>query len=166
MGKSLSLLGLEVVYDVAHNIAKIETHGGKKLIIHRKGATRSFFAGHPDIPDDYKSAGQPVIVPGTMGTSSFVLAGTEGAMKETWGSTCHGAGRMMSRSQILKQLRGEQLKERLGHQGILVLSDSWKTLAEEAPEAYKDVTEVVDVCHKAGIAKKVAKMKPLGVIKG
>lgn len=189
-GKSIWQLGLEVVYDVAHNIAKFEEHiisngdepkgsdtpssinqshpkkNTRRLLVHRKGATRSFSAGHSEIPRDYKSVGQPVIVPGTMGTSSFILVGTDLAMKETWGSSCHGAGRVMSRSQILKQVRGEQLKERLTNQGIMVLSDSWKTLAEEAPEAYKDVGEVVDVCHKAGIAKKVAKLKPLGVIKG
>ncbi len=176
LSKSISDIGLEVVYDVAHNIAKFEEHivsddnaqegRRRRLLIHRKGATRSFPAKHPDIPKDYITVGQPVIVPGTMGTESYLLIGTEYAMKETWGSTCHGAGRMMSRSQILRQVRGEELKNRLRDQGISVLSESWKTLAEEAPEAYKDVTEVVDVCHNAGISKKVAKMKPLGVIKG
>jgi tRNA-splicing ligase RtcB len=159
-------LGLEVVYDVAHNIGKFEEHQGRRLIVHRKGATRSFPAGHAAIPADYRAVGQPVLIPGTMGTESYVLCGTETAMAETWGSTCHGAGRVMSRSQALKGTRGEQLARELAAQGIVVQSDSWKTLAEEAPSAYKDVTEVVDVCHHAGISRKVARLKPLGVVKG
>ncbi|MHB9155536.1 MAG: RtcB family protein [Endomicrobiales bacterium] len=159
-------LGLEVVYDVAHNVGKFEEHGGRKLIVHRKGATRAFPAGHPAIPEDYRSVGQPVLVPGTMGTESYVLVGTEQAMKETWGSTCHGAGRVMSRTQALKGARGQELARDLKRHGILVQSDSWKTLAEEAPTAYKDVSEVVEICHQAGISRKVARLKPRGVVKG
>ncbi|MCB4792285.1 MAG: RtcB family protein [Elusimicrobia bacterium] len=166
LGSSPKDLGLEVVYDVAHNIGKFEEHKGKKLFVHRKGATRAFAKGHPDIPDGYKQIGQPVLVPGTMGTESYVLTGTQQAMDETWGSTCHGAGRVMSRTQALKGTRGSELAGRLEKQGIHVKSESWKTLAEEAPSAYKDVSKIVEICHMAGISKKVAKLKPLGVIKG
>ena len=151
--KSPKDLGLELVYDVAHNIGKFEEHGGKKIFIHRKGATRSY----PNIP---------VLIPGTMGTASYVLVGTEQALKETMGSTCHGAGRVMSRTQALKGMRGSELAKQLESEGITVQAKEWKTLAEEAPSAYKDVNMVVDVCHRAGISKKVAKMHPLGVIKG
>ncbi|MDI6641664.1 MAG: RtcB family protein [Elusimicrobiota bacterium] len=170
LSKKQSELGLEVVYDVAHNIGKFEEHiisGQKqKLIVHRKGATRAFPAGSSVLPDDYRSVGQPVLIPGTMGTASYVLVGTQKAMDETWGSTCHGAGRMMSRTKILGNVRGEQVVSELEGKGIMVKSDSWKTIAEEAPQAYKDVDKVVEVCHCAGISKKVAKLKPLGVIKG
>lgn len=166
LSRPVSGIGLELIYDVAHNIAKREKHEGKEVLVHRKGATRAFAAGHSDIPSSYKATGQPVILPGTMGTASYVLVGTESAMKETWGSNPHGAGRVMSRSQILKKVRGEQLKNRLASEGIYVVSESWKTLAEEAPEAYKDISEVVAVCVGAGISKKVARMRPLGVIKG
>ncbi|MBN1823504.1 MAG: RtcB family protein [Endomicrobiales bacterium] len=166
LGASPKELGVEIVYDVAHNIGKFEEHAGKKLFVHRKGATRAFSRNHKDIPARYKQAGQPVIVPGTMGTESYVLLGTEEAMKQTWGSSCHGAGRMMSRTQALKLERGQEVSRKLEASGITVRSDSWKTLAEEAPAAYKDVGEVAGVCEAAGIAKKVARMKPLGVIKG
>jgi len=163
-------LGMVLIYDVAHNIGKIEEHlvEGKKrtLCIHRKGATRAFPQGHPDVPKDYNSVGQPVIIPGTMGSTSYVLVGTQRAMQETWGSTCHGAGRVMSRTKALHEVRGEQLQRELGERGIIVQAKGYKTLAEEAPSAYKDVDEVVDVCHNAGISKKVAKMRPIGVIKG
>ncbi|MBI5573365.1 MAG: RtcB family protein [Elusimicrobia bacterium] len=151
--KSPKDLGLELVYDVAHNIGKFEEHAGIKIFIHRKGATRSF-------------PNTPVLIPGTMGTASYVLVGTEQALKETFGSTCHGAGRVMSRTQALKGERGSELAKRLFGEGITVQSKEWKTLAEESPAAYKDVNLVVEVCHQAGISKKVAKMKPLGVIKG
>jgi tRNA-splicing ligase RtcB len=157
---------IEVVYDVAHNIGKFETHAGRKLLVHRKGATRAFPKGNASIPEGYASCGQPVLVPGTMGTESYVLAGTEKAMQDTWGSVCHGAGRVMSRTQALKGIRGEVLAKDLEKQGIIVKCDSWKTLAEEAPSAYKDVAEVVGVCELAGISKKVARMRPLGVVKG
>ena len=163
-------LGLYVIYDVAHNIAKIEEHevDGKrlKLCVHRKGATRAFPPGHPAIPEDYKEMGQPVLVPGDMGTFSYVLVGTERAMKETFGSTCHGAGRLMSRAAALRTKRGEEVERELKERGILVRSASRKTLAEEMPEAYKDVTEVVEACHGAGISRKVARMRPIGVVKG
>lgn len=169
--KSWSDLGLCLVYDVAHNVAKIERHkvNGKEktLCIHRKGATRAFPPGHPDVPERYKDAGQPVIIPGDMGTHSYLLAGTQAAMEESFGSTCHGAGRCMSRSAAIRQCRGRRIdKELLDKSGILVRAKGRSTLAEEAPEAYKDVEEVVNVVHEAGISKKVARMKPLGVIKG
>ncbi|MCX7940720.1 MAG: RtcB family protein, partial [Endomicrobia bacterium] len=123
-------------------------------------------AGWQGIPQTYKNTGQPVLVPGSMGTASYVLVGTKKAIEETWGSTCHGAGRVSSRSAILKSVRGEELAHQLKEKGILVKSDSWKTLAEEAPQAYKNVDEVVEICHQSGISKKVARLKPLGVIKG
>ncbi|MFA5857757.1 MAG: RtcB family protein [Elusimicrobiota bacterium] len=163
-------LGLDVVYDVAHNIGKIEEHtvNGKlkKVVIHRKGATRSFAAGRSEIPTDYRVYGQPVLVPGSMGTASYVLVGTEKAMSETWGSTCHGAGRVMSRTEALKRKRGEDVVNELNAQGIMIKSKSRKTIAEEMPQAYKDVNAVVDVCHESGIARRVARMVPVGVIKG
>lgn len=163
-------LGMSVVYDVCHNIGKIEEHevGGKKmkLCVHRKGATRAFPKGHPEIPEKYRSVGQPVLIPGTMGTYSYVAVGTERAMKETFGTTCHGAGRAMSRTKASKQINGHQLRSDLEKEGILVRTDSYRGLAEEAPFAYKDVNEVVDVCHQAGISLKVARLKPLAIVKG
>ena len=164
--KSPKEIGLEQIYDVAHNIGKFEEYGGKKYIVQRKGATRAFPKNYPGIPKVYKDVGQPVLVPGSMGTASYVLVGTEKAIEETWGSTCHGAGRVSSRSAILKSVRGEELARELKEKGILVKSDSWKTLAEEAPQAYKNVDEVVEICHQSGISKKVARLKPLAVIKG
>jgi tRNA-splicing ligase RtcB len=167
---SPSALGMSVVYDVAHNIAKLEEHiiGGKKLrlVVHRKGATRAFGPGHPELPPRYRSTGQPVIIPGDMGRASYVLVGTGQAMAETFGSTCHGAGRLLSRHQAIKQARGRNIPEELGTQGIFVRSASKKTLAEEMPEAYKDVSQVVEVVHRAGISRKVARLRPLGVVKG
>jgi len=169
-GMGAEKLGLQLVYDVAHNIAKFEEYeiDGKRrrLCVHRKGATRAFGPGHPDIPSDYRDIGQPVIIPGDMGTASYVLVGTEKAIQESFGSTCHGAGRVWSRSRALREVRGYEVKSRLQREGILVLSVSTKTLAEETPEAYKDVDEVVEVTHNAGISAKVARMRPLGVIKG
>ena len=159
-------LGMNLVYDVAHNIAKFETHEGKKLCVHRKGATRAFPAGHPDLPEDYRDVGQPVIIPGDMGRNSYVLVGTERAMQETWGSTCHGAGRVMSRHAAIKAARGKSISRELKEKGITVRAKGMKTLAEEAPEAYKDVNRIVEVVHNAGISKRVAKMKPIGVVKG
>jgi len=169
--KSWSNLGLSLVYDVAHNIAKMERHkvnGNEKILcVHRKGATRAFPPNHPDVPEDYKEAGQPVIIPGDMGSFSYVLAGASGAMEETFGSTCHGAGRNMSRSAAIRQCRGRQIdRELFDKHGIIIRAKGRSTLAEEAPEAYKDVGDVVDVVHEAGISKKVARMRPLGVIKG
>lgn len=163
-------VGLEVVYDVAHNICKVENHliDGKdrKVYVHRKGATRAFGAGSEDIPSDYRSVGQPVIVPGSMGTASYVLVGTKSAEEETFSSVCHGAGRLTSRHGALRSFRGEQVKAALEQKGILVRAASWKVIAEEAPAVYKDVDEVVRVCQDAGIARIVAKLRPMGVCKG
>lgn len=163
-------LRLEPVYDVCHNIAKLETHEWngveKKLCVHRKGATRAFPPGHPDIPPDYQDVGQPVLIPGDMGRCSYVLVGTEQAYKETFGSTCHGAGRVMSRQKAKKAARGRSIARELEEQGIVVRGASLATLVEEMPEAYKDVNDVVQVVHDAGISKKVARLKPIGVIKG
>ena len=169
-GKSQRELGLEQIYDVCHNIAKIEeyTIDGQKLTlcVHRKGATRAFPAGHPDIPDIYRNIGQPVLIPGDMGRCSYILLGTETAMKESFGSTCHGAGRVQSRAEAKRHLRGAEVARALAARGITVRSGSMGSLAEEASEAYKDVTEVVEVVHKAGISRKVARATPIGVIKG
>lgn len=161
---------LDIVYDVAHNIAKIETYevNGKKmkLCIHRKGATRAFGSKNPEIPQKYQEIGQPVLIPGSMGTASFVLVGTKEAEKISFSTTCHGAGRRMSRHQAKRQWRGSELKQQLEKQGIVVRAGSMSGLAEEAPLAYKDVEAVVDVVDGVGIAKKVARLKPLAVIKG
>jgi len=163
-------LGLDLVYDVAHNNAKLERHrvDGKErdLWVHRKGATRAFPPGHPDLPDAYRDLGQPVFIPGDMGRYSFVLVGTEGAYHETFGSTCHGAGRRKSRRQSKRDTRGRDLKREFAEQGIEVRATSGATVAEEVPEAYKDVSNVVDVVHQAGIGRKVARLRPLGVLKG
>jgi tRNA-splicing ligase RtcB len=163
-------LGLELIYDVAHNIAKMEEHQvngkTKKLCVHRKGATRAFPPGHPETPAAYQKTGQPVLIPGDMGRYSFVLVGTEKALTETFGSTCHGAGREMSRHAALKVARGRNIIQELAAQGIIVKGAGRATVDEEIPEAYKDVEAVVEVAHGAGISKKVAKLKPLGVIKG
>jgi tRNA-splicing ligase RtcB len=163
-------LGITLIYDVAHNIAKIEEHNvnGKKmkLVVHRKGATRAFPPGHPELPEVYKNLGQPVLIPGDMGRVSFVLLGTEKAMKETFGSTCHGAGRVMSRHQAIRRAKGRSIWREMEDRGIIVKSAGRETLAEEMSEAYKDISNVVDVVHKAGISKKVARLRPIGVIKG
>ncbi|HOK79412.1 MAG TPA: RtcB family protein [bacterium] len=163
-------LGLFVVYDVAHNIAKYEKHSfeGKNdyVYVHRKGATRAFPKGHEAVCDIYKNIGQPVIIPGTMGTSSYVLVGTQQALNETWGSTCHGAGRLMSRAQAIKKSKGRKIEEELLALGVMAKAKSRGGLAEEIPEAYKDVDEIVKVVEQAGLSTKVAKMKPLAVIKG
>jgi tRNA-splicing ligase RtcB len=155
---------------VAHNIAKIENYmiDGKSqtLCVHRKGATRAFPSGHPDIPAIYSNIGQPVLIPGDMGRYSYIAVGTETAMQESFGSTCHGAGRIQSRNAAKKGLRGSDIVYKLGQRGIIVKADSMSALAEEASEAYKDVAEVVDVANKAGISRKVARARPMGVIKG
>ena len=165
-----SELGLELLYDVAHNIAKLEDHmvdgSARKLCVHRKGATRAFPPEHPEIPAKYSSIGQPVIIPGDMGTASYVLVGTQRAMEETFGSTCHGAGRMLSRKAAIRATRGRPLQRELEDQGIFVRARGRETLQEEAPEAYKDVDEVVNAAHGAGISRRVARMKPLAVMKG
>jgi tRNA-splicing ligase RtcB len=163
-------LGMGLVYDVAHNMAKIEEHtvnGQKrKLIVHRKGATRAFPPGHPELPDVYKRTGQPVLIPGDMGRASYVLVGAEKAMEETFGSSCHGAGRIMSRHQAIRRAKGRAIWRELSDKGIIVRSAGRETLAEEMPEAYKDISNVVDVVHNAGIAKKVVRLRPMGVVKG
>ena len=163
-------LGMGLIYDVAHNIAKVEEHvvnGDKmKLIVHRKGATRAFPPGHPELPEIYRHIGQPVLIPGDMGRVSFVLLGTEKAMQETFGSTCHGAGRVMSRHQAIKRAKGRAIWREMEDKGIIVRAAGRGTLAEEMSEAYKDISNVVDVVHNAGISKKVARLRPLGVIKG
>ncbi len=160
---------LKLLYDVAHNIAKVEEHevdGEKlKLIVHRKGATRAFPPGHPELPEKYKETGQPVIVPGSMGTSSYILVGTQDS-KEAWYSVCHGAGRTMSRKKATRTISGQEVVKRLNQRGIIIKCRSWRGIAEEAPQAYKNVDEVVDVVHKAGLSKKVARLVPLAVIKG
>jgi len=169
-GQSRRELGLEQVYDVAHNIAKIEeyTVDGKQqtLCVHRKGATRAFPAGHPDVPDIYRKIGQPVLIPGDMGRCSYVALGTETAMKETFGSTCHGAGRVQSRSAAKRSLRGADVAQALAARGITIRAGSLASLAEEASEAYKDVSDVVEVTQRAGISLKVVRSVPMGVIKG
>lgn len=163
-------LGINLLYDVAHNIAKIEEHvvndTSTKLIVHRKGATRAFPPGHLELPDDYRLLGQPVIIPGDMGRASYVLLGTERGMKDSFGSTCHGAGRVMSRHRAVKTARGRSIAREMEEQGIIVRAAGRGTIAEEMPEAYKDVTDVVNVVHKAGLSRKVAKLRPLAVIKG
>jgi tRNA-splicing ligase RtcB (3'-phosphate/5'-hydroxy nucleic acid ligase) len=167
---SQSKLGLSLVYDVCHNIAKIEKHTVNNRVtevcVHRKGATRSFPPGNPAVPSRYRSVGQPVLIPGDMGRASYVLCGTEKAMEETFGSTCHGAGRVMSRSQAIKVSKGRSIYKEMETRGIYVKAASRETLAEEAPEAYKDVSKVVNVVHNAGISRLVAKIVPLGSIKG
>jgi len=170
MGIGEAAAGLELIYDVTHNIAKIEEHDvdGKKeqLCVHRKGATRAFPAGHPDIPRKYSKIGQPILIPGDMGRVSYILVGTEKAMQETWGSTCHGAGRRESRAAAKKQQSGRDVLSWMESKGIAVRAGSISGLAEEAPEAYKDVTDVVRVAHGAGISRKVARTRPIAVVKG
>jgi tRNA-splicing ligase RtcB len=163
-------LGGSLVYDVSHNIAKFETHkvNGemKRVCVHRKGATRAFPKGHPLIPEIYKDVGQPVFIPGDMGRASFVLVGTEAALDQTFGSSCHGAGRVLSRTKALKLGRGRDIISELGEKGIIVMARGRRTVNEEMPDAYKPVENVVDVVHNAGIADKVARLRPIGVVKG
>ncbi|MFC2131370.1 RtcB family protein [Bacteroidota bacterium] len=161
---------LQLLYDVAHNIAKIEEHtidGSKrKVMVHRKGATRAFPALHPEVPVEYRQVGQPVLIPGSMGTASYILAGLPGSMEQSFGSACHGSGRLLSRTAARKMAAGEDIKAQLNTQGISVQTGSMKGLSEEAPHAYKDVESVVDVVEMAGIARKVVRLKPLAVVKG
>jgi tRNA-splicing ligase RtcB len=165
---SAESMDMNIIYDVCHNIAKIEEHEieGKKrkVYVHRKGATRSFGPGKSEVPLKYRDIGQPVLIPGDMGTESYLLRGT--TAKETFGSTCHGAGRVMSRSEAVRRWRGETIINELKKKGIYAHPASLKVMAEEAPDAYKDVTQVVNVTHGAGISLKVAKLLPLGVVKG
>jgi len=163
-------LGLELVYDVCHNIAKFEVHQvdgrERRVCVHRKGATRAFPPAHPDLPEDYKEVGQPVLIPGDMGRYSYVLVGTERAMEESFGSTCHGAGRLLSRHQAKKAARGRAVADELRKKGIYIRAASRATMVEEIPEAYKDVTDVVEVVDRAGLSRKVVKLRPMGVVKG
>jgi tRNA-splicing ligase RtcB len=170
-GKPWEELGIELIYDVAHNIAKFEDHdvGGRKtkqVCVHRKGATRAFPPGHPEVPAPYQKIGQPVIIPGSMGTASWVLAGQPGSMEQSFGTTCHGAGRMMSRTAAVRLAAGRRIDKELDALGIIAKARGHKGLAEEQPAAYKDVDQVVEVVDKAGISKKVARLRPIGVIKG
>jgi tRNA-splicing ligase RtcB len=169
-GRGAHNLGLQLVYDVCHNIAKFETHvvSGKQreVLVHRKGATRAFPANHPKVPAAYQGTGQPVLIPGDMGRYSYVLVGTDRALKETFGSTCHGAGRIMSRHAAKKAAKGHNVTAELAEMGVTVKGAGRATLIEEIPQAYKDVEDVVRVVHEAGIARKVARLRPLGVIKG
>jgi tRNA-splicing ligase RtcB len=167
---SPAALGMSLVYDVAHNIAKTEEHEVdgrlRRLVVHRKGATRAFPPHHPELVEAYRAIGQPVLIPGDMGRYSYVLVGTEVSMRETFGSTCHGAGRLMSRTAAVKAARGRQIARELESKGILARATGRDALAEEMSEAYKDVKDVVDVVEKFGISRRVAKLRPIGVIKG
>ena len=170
LGRSAESLGMHQIYDVAHNIAKIETYeiGGKRrrLCVHRKGATRAFPPGHPDVPERYREIGQPVLIPGDMGRASYVLVGQQRAMDETFGSTCHGAGRVLSRSAAIRAAKGRSIARELADAGVYAKARGRQGLAEEQPAAYKNVDDVVRVVDKAGLSKRVARMRPLGVIKG
>jgi len=163
-------IGMRLLYDICHNIAKIETLpvDGKDqtLCVHRKGATRALPAGHPLVPAAYRKIGQPVLIPGDMGSGSYVLAGTTKALEETFGSSCHGAGRLMSRSQATRSSRGRSITKDMADRGVIVMASGRGTLQEEIPEAYKNLDWVVDVVHRAGIARKVARLRALGCIKG
>jgi len=169
-GSSWEELGMSLVYDVAHNIAKLERHTidgrEREVWVHRKGATRAFPPGHPEIPSAYRHIGQPVMIPGDMGRASWVLVGQPGSMEKTFGTTCHGAGRAMSRTAAVKASRGRHIQRELAERGVVARARSWRGLAEEQPDAYKDVDLVVDVVHRAGLSRKVARMRPIGVIKG
>ncbi len=169
-GLSWQELQMNLVYDVCHNIAKFEEHlvGGKhkKVWVHRKGATRAFPPGHPEIPPVYRGIGQPVIIPGDMGRASWVLVGQPGSMEKTFGTTCHGAGRAMSRTAALKDAGGRRIDKELESRGVIARAQSRKGLAEEQPKAYKNVDDVVEVVHEAGLSRRVARMRPIGVIKG
>ncbi|MFH0883305.1 MAG: RtcB family protein [bacterium] len=169
-GEPWRSLGMNLVFDVSHNIAKFETHtvGGheRRLVVHRKGATRSFGPGDPRIPSSYRTIGQPVLIPGDMVTGSYVLVGTKKAMEETFGSTCHGAGRLLSRSAALRATKGRDLFREMRERGVIVRSRSKRTLGEEVPEAYKNIDAVVEAAEGAGIARRVVRLKPLAVIKG
>jgi tRNA-splicing ligase RtcB (3'-phosphate/5'-hydroxy nucleic acid ligase) len=169
-GRPWQELQMNLIYDVCHNIAKLEEHTvdgvKKKVWVHRKGATRAFPPGHPEVPALYRKIGQPVIIPGDMGRASWVLVGQPGSMERTFGTTCHGAGRAMSRTQAIKEAGGRRIDKELLAKGIIARAQSHKGLAEEQPNAYKNVDDVVDVVHQAGLSKKVARMRPIGVIKG
>jgi tRNA-splicing ligase RtcB len=169
-GRNWEQMQMSLVYDVAHNIAKFERHttGGKerKVWVHRKGATRAFPPNHPEVPSMYARIGQPVIIPGDMGRASWVLVGQSGSMEQTFGTACHGAGRQMSRTAAVKHAQGRRIDKELESRGVIARARSWRGLAEEQPAAYKDVDLVVEVVHKANLASKVARMRPIGVVKG
>jgi tRNA-splicing ligase RtcB len=169
-GPGTAALGLELIYDVSHNIAKLETFPvegrDRVLCVHRKGATRAFGPGNPELPARYRAVGQPVIIPGSMGSASFVLAGRSESREISFSSTCHGAGRLMSRKKATQQMSGQELQRELARQGILVRAQQMKLLAEEAPYAYKDASEVVRVCQRVGMSRVVARLRPVGVVKG
>ena len=170
LGKSAESLGMHMLYDVAHNIGKIEEHiadGQKqKVLVHRKGATRAFGPGHNDVPERYRGIGQPVLIPGDMGRASYIMRGTKEAMELSFGSACHGAGRALSRTQARKTISVKELREKLASRGVVVRSATMRGLVEEAPDAYKDVSVVVEATAQAGLAQKVARVRPMGVIKG
>jgi tRNA-splicing ligase RtcB len=161
---------MNMVYDVAHNIAKFEEHTvdqkKRKLWVHRKGATRAFPPNHPELPDAYRAIGQPVLIPGDMGRASWVLLGSAGSMEQTFGTACHGAGRQLSRTAAVKQTGSRRIDRELAERGVIARARSWRGLAEEQPEAYKNVDLVVEVVHRANLATKVARMRPIGVVKG
>ncbi len=167
LGTSVESLQARLIYDVCHNIAKFEEHGGRRLCVHRKGATRAFGPGHPLLPEAYRALGQPTFIPGDMGRASFLLIGKEGSMRETFGSTCHGAGRAHSRTEMKRRTAGRNLYRELeeGH-GVIVMGHGRDSVAEEMPEAYKDAAQVVDVMEAAGITDKVARLRPIGCVKG
>jgi tRNA-splicing ligase RtcB len=171
LGRPVGELGMEVVYDVCHNIAKLETFaapggGTRRVCVHRKGATRAYPPGHAEVPERYRAVGQPVLIPGDMGRASYVLAGAARAYEETFGSACHGAGRRLSRRAAKRAAKGRSLLAEMERRGVYVRAGGMATVAEEMPEAYKDVSEVVDVVHRAGIARRVARLRPLAVVKG
>ena len=170
LGSPVESLGIEVLYDVCHNIAKLETFEvdgrARRVCVHRKGATRAYPPGHAQVPARYRAVGQPVLIPGDMGRASYVLAGAQGAYEESFGSACHGAGRRLSRGEAKRRARGRSVVDELAAKGVVVMAAGLATVAEEMPEAYKDVSEVVDVVHRAGLALRVARLEPMGVIKG
>jgi tRNA-splicing ligase RtcB len=169
-GKAADQLDMALIYDVAHNIAKVEEHvvdgGTKKVHVHRKGATRAFPPGHPAIPPEYRDFGQPVLIPGSMGTASWILIGTSKAMELSFGTTAHGAGRFMSRAAARRRNPAKAVEELLSKKGIMIRAENFDTVSEEAPEAYKNVDSVAEVSHQLGIATKVARLVPIGVTKG
>jgi len=165
-GRSAEAMGMELVYDVAHNIAKVERYAEGDLVVHRKGATRAFGPGSLELPEIFRLTGQPVICGGSMETGSYLLVGTDRAVRDSFGSTMHGSGRTMSRAQAKRTFRGEQLQRQMKQQGIVVKAVSMSGLAEEAGLAYKNISEVVESVDRAGITKKVAEMRPIGNIKG
>ncbi len=170
LNKSSEAMGMDLLYDVSHNTAKIEEHtlngSSRKVCVHRKGATRAYPPGHPDLPEEFRDVGQPVIIPGDMGRASYILVGTPETENDAFTSTCHGAGRVMSRSKARKVKQGFEVKEDMKHKGIIVVAGSLKLLSEEASYAYKDISDVVEVCEVAGLSRKVVKVRPVGVVKG